>query len=373
MKKWLIIAIVVLVAVSASGYFYFQLINQVEQENRQIDVSKFVPFNKWESDLVSQAAENLENKKNQELEQEISLVLVGDIMLSRNVGAKMKKYGDYHYPFLKVQELISGADISFGNLESPIAPGTPVPTGSFVFRADPESVEGLDWAGFDVLSLANNHILNKGTDGLTKTFGYLSAQGIDYCGAMKDSKDPLAQMVVKEIKGRKIAFLCYAYGPDYYAVGPENPGMALMDSEQLKADLTAAQEQTDFVIVSMHDGAEYQNKSSKHQQDFARLAIDSGADLVVGHHPHVVQEVEKYKGKYIFYSLGNFVFDQMWSEETREGVAVKIILSKNEVKDIEYLPVIIEDYSQPRPADEKEKERIVGRMDLKDGKMEKVN
>ncbi|NQT49406.1 CapA family protein [Candidatus Kuenenbacteria bacterium] len=358
MKKWLItITIVIIIGLISIGVVYVLASRSLEvgddtAARKKFDTTDLVPFENW-------VEKRIQIFPKKEVLQEISLLAVGDIMLSRKVGQQMVKYQDYHYPFFKVMELIEGADLSFGNLESPIQKGSPVYTGSFLFRADPEVAESLSWTGFDVLSLANNHVLNQGTDGLLKTFGYLSTQEIDYCGAMKNSENLSAQLAIKEVKGIKIGFLCYAYGPDYYAATKQNPGMILMNDEQLKLDLESAKPQVDLVIVSMHDGVEYNHTSSVHQQNFAHLAIDNGADLIIGHHPHVVQEVEIYKDKYIFYSLGNFVFDQMWSQATREGLAVKLTLTKQGVQNVEYFPVVSENYSQPRHANEVEREKIL--------------
>lgn len=370
MKKWIIIIILLVLGGALYGAFRYLNTRPIERRESGINTKGLVSLGNWIMAKQSEADINLVKKKEQELAEEITILAVGDIMLSRNVGATMIKHKDYHYPFLKLQALISVADLAFGNLESPIESGAPVKTGSFSFRADPETAEGLRWAGFDVLSLANNHILNQGPDGLMKTFGYLNTHGIDYCGAGSDARQIFAKTAIREVKGRKIMFLCYAYGPDNYAAGEDAAGMAMMDEKQLAIDLQKAKEKADFIIISMHDGVEYKHKSAAHQQAFARQAIDNGADLVIGHHPHVVQEVEQYKGKYIFYSLGNFVFDQMWSEATRQGLAVKITLSKDEVKKVEYFPVMIEDYSQPRLAEGKEAEEI---MRFVEAGVEKVN
>ena len=133
----------------------------------------------------------------------------------------------------------------------------------------------------------------------------------------------------------------------------------------MSTDVMELRERVDIIVVSMHDGTEYAHASNVNQQKFAHTAIESGADLVIGHHPHVVQEVEMYQGKYIFYSLGNFIFDQMWSIDTRQGLAVKILLDKSGVKDVSYVPIMIDDYSQPRLADEKESAVIQKYLNLK--------
>jgi len=336
-------------------------IQQTTKINQSLAEGNLLDFEKWAEQNDQKARQIREKKAKQK---KVSLVAVGDMMLSRRVGQEMVEREDYHYPFLQVKNYLSQADIGFGNLESPILPGRPVSSGSFVFRADPEVAESLAWAGFDVLNLANNHILNHGADGLLKTFGYLQTNDLKYCGAANSNKSRLDQLAVIEKKGLKIGFLGYAYGPDYYAATEDASGMFLLKSELASQDIKKAKKKVDFLVVSMHAGREYEHTSSIQQQKFARAAVEAGADLVIGHHPHVIQEVEEYQGKYIFYSLGNFVFDQMWSIATRQGLAVHFIITKEGLQEVDYLPVMIENYAQPRLAEKKEKQEILSHLQL---------
>jgi len=289
---------------------------------------------------------------------QISLIAVGDVMLSRVVGSKIKKYGDYRHPLLKTADLLKSADLTFGNLESPITPGREILTGEMAFRADPEVTEGLTYAGFDVLTLANNHILNFGRQGLEDTFKYLKEAKINFIGVGETAIDA-NRPLIKEAQGVKFAFLGYSY------TDSGSPLVAPMDAVKMEEAVKQAKEQADFVIGTMHDGTEYQFIPNKHQKEFAHQAIEAGAALVIGHHPHVVQTVEEYQGGYIIYSLGNFVFDQMWSQETREGMVAKVIFQKEGITEMKFYPVVIEDYSQPRFAADSESERIVARLDMK--------
>lgn len=285
--------------------------------------------------------------------QEVSLMAVGDIMLSRDVATKIKEHQDYKYPFLKTAGLLKTADLTIGNLENPITPGRSIQTNEMVFRADPEVVEGLTSAGFDLLSLANNHILNFGTKGLNDTFRYLKGAKIDFIGAGEKDSDAY-QPLIREVKGIKFAFLGYSY--------TDSPLVAFMDLTKMEQAVRQAKEKTDFVVVTIHAGSEYQFFPNNQQQTFAHLAIESGAALVVGHHPHVVQTLEKYQEGYIIYSLGNFIFDQMWSQETREGLMTSIVFKKEGIKQMEFYPVIIENFAQPRVAKENERESILARL-----------
>ena len=296
----------------------------------------------------------------------ITLTAVGDIMLSRMVAQRIKTYHDYKYPFLKTAGLTRDADIAFGNLECPITQGRTIGSTEMIFRADPESIKGLKYAGFDVLSLANNHSFNFGVQGLKDTFQYLDESGIVYSGAGRDKREAYTPKIV-EVKGIKIAFLAYAadaFSPLYSQAKDSRAGIAFMKIPEMKKAVAAAKSKADLIIVSMHSGTEYASQPNGKQVAFARAAIDAGADLIIGHHPHTVQKMEKYKGKYIFYSLGNFVFDQMWSRETKEGLAVKLTLSKDGVREIELIPVLIENYSQPRIMSEAEAQNIFKKLGI---------
>ncbi|MFZ2310841.1 MAG: CapA family protein [Patescibacteria group bacterium] len=263
------------------------------------------------------------------------LVFGGDIMLSRTVNQKMETYQNYQWPFEKIATLFSEADLAIANLESPFLLNSKydVKTGSFSFKANPKSAASLSLAGFDVLSLANNHILNQGIKGVKDTYQVLSESGISYVGT-KDSK-----LVVKESQGVKFAFLAYSYDSTSLLI-------ANLDVKQLAVDIKEAKTKADVVIILMHAGTEYTRQPNWQQKEFAHIAIDNGADLVVGHHPHWPQIIESYQGKTIIYSLGNLVFDQMWSKETSEGLVAKAYFKDKELDRLDYIPISISDYGQ---------------------------
>jgi poly-gamma-glutamate synthesis protein (capsule biosynthesis protein) len=293
----------------------------------------------------------------------ITVILVGDIMLDRGVEYMVEKEGsgDFKFPFLKIADELKNADILFGNLEGPISDkGTKV--GSiYSFRNDPKAIEGLTYAGFDVVSLANNHAFDYGREALEDCLTRFSNEKIDYVGA-GFSEDEAFSPIVKEIKDTKIAFLAYTnLGPEIWKAGKENSGIAWIsenDMEKIKKDIENAKEKSDILIVSLHAGEEYQKEPTQFQIDFAKMAIDAGADLVVGHHPHVVQKNERYpEGKqvpygtswsgYIFYSLGNFVFDQSFSDQTMQGQMVKVLIENNKIKKVVPINIKINQNFQP--------------------------
>jgi poly-gamma-glutamate synthesis protein (capsule biosynthesis protein) len=214
------------------------------------------------------------------------------------------------------------------------------------------------------VSLANNHTLNFGETGLKDTFNYLIQAGIKYVGAGNNEQEAYAPVYLEE-KGIRFAFLAYDdafFTPASYEAGGNRAGAAFMRPDKMAAAVKEADKKADFVIVSLHAGVEYVAEPNEAQVNFAHAAIEAGADLVLGHHPHVVQTMERYKGKYIFYSLGNFVFDQPQLQETKDGLAVKIYFTKNGISRINLLPVVMTNFAQPQAAGVSDGERILKRL-----------
>lgn len=311
--------------------------------------------------ILNTSQENIPTERANE--PSVRLMAVGDIMLSRAVDAKMLINGT-DYPFEKTKQFLNSGDIVFGNLESPIFPGEIMPSSSTVFWARPGIEKKLKESGFDVLSLANNHMGNQGSYGVNYTVHSLTKEGILTVGGGRDSDKAKAPAIIEK-NGIRLAFLAYTDGsiiPDSYEASPYNPGVVYLETAKLSEDIKKAKEVADFVIVSMHTGTEYVYRPNKEQIDFARSAIDNGAELVIGQHPHSIQDVEEYKGKYIFYSLGNFIFDQMWSTQTREGMIAEINFSKQGVVSYNLIPVRIDDFAQPNSVDAKESEKILSNI-----------
>lgn len=278
----------------------------------------------------------------------LALIFVGDIMLNRGVEymVKEKGGGDFKWPFLKIADYLREADVLFGNLESVIS-NKGVRVGSiYSFRAEPKSIEGLTYAGFDVLSVANNHIFDYGRPAMEDNFNRLKEEGIKYVGG-GFSEEEAHSPIIKDIKKTKIAYLAYTnLGSEYFAATKERSGIAWLD-EGIIEDIKTAKESADIVIVSMHFGEEYQPQPSPNQIYFAQLAIDSGADLVIGHHSHIVQPIEKYNDSYIAYSLGNFVFDQGFSEKTMEGLVLEVLVKNGKINKVIPRNIKINNFFQP--------------------------
>lgn len=296
--------------------------------------------------------------------EKVTMVAVGDIMLSRAVAKRMQRHG-YGYPFASTSDFVRMADIAFGNLETPITAGPEVLPYEMSFRADIEAAAALRDAGFDVLSLANNHTPNFGETGLADTFRYLDEVGVAYAGAGSNRGEAAAPAFIT-VKGITFAFLAYGESrivPTDYEAGENRAGIAFMRIEEMRKAVLSAQELADIVIVSMHAGDEYEPLPNDSQIAFAHAAIDAGAEMVIGHHPHVVQPAEVYKGKYILYSLGNFIFDQMWSLDTRQGMISRAIFTSKGLSEITFHPIRIEDYAQPRFLDDESGAQVLKRLE----------
>ena len=277
----------------------------------------------------------------------VCLVAVGDIMLSRYVAQKIREHANPGYPLANVGQFLQGGDVTFGNLENPITPGRDIKVPEMILRADPYMASALKDAGFDILSLANNHLPDFGARGVLDTMQHLEDADIKHIGAGKCEEAYTPKYI--EINGLKLAFLAFTdpdIAPACYSAN-DSAGTAALDAEKMNIAIAKAAKNADFTVVYLHVGTEYAPKPDKNQIYYSRLAIDAGADLVLGSHPHVVQSIEIYKGRYILHSLGNFIFDQLWSRETREGVIASIYINKKGIERIEFLPVYINDDTQP--------------------------
>ena len=282
---------------------------------------------------------------------EIHLLFVGDIMLSRSIGQLMQVKKDYLFPFHNIATTTQAADIAFANLENPVSTGG-IRSGSiYSFRADPKALEGVKFAGFDIVSIANNHIWDYGRQAFNDTLGNLSKNGIVAVGGGANYTEAHSPKILTVGKTR-FAFLAYTnFISVSLGLASSTPAVSRYDDKTLKADIAHAKELADFVIVSFHWGEDYQTKHNAQQERVAKLVIDSGANLVVGHHPHVIQEVEPYKDGYIIYSLGNFIFDQNFSKDTRRGLTVLVTLKDNNIIDVTKREVTFNDDFQPHFAE----------------------
>ena len=282
-----------------------------------------------------------------------TLFFVGDIMLNRGIKSVVETYGggNFEFPFFKIADYLKTADILFGNLEGPISDKGKNVGSIYSFRAIPEVLKGLKFAGFDILSVANNHIFDYGREAMEDTLIRLKEAQIEYIGAGFSGKEALSPKII-ELKGTKIAFLAFTnLGEKSWEAKENSSGIAWLSKENLEYSTREAKKEADIVIVSMHFGQEYKNQPDSEQKYFAHIAIDYGADLVVGHHPHLVQPIEKYASGNIAYSLGNFVFDQNFSEETMKGLLLEVIVVSGKIKEVIPREIKINNLFQPELKD----------------------
>ncbi len=254
--------------------------------------------------------------------QEVSLAAVGDIMLGRYIGKVVSAKGA-HYPFDHVRTTLRQHDVVLGNLESGIAEDTSAPFfpgKPYNFAASPIAASALRDAGFTVLGLANNHMLDFGADEPSRTRSLLRKQGLSFFGAGENIVEA-RQPAVLVRNGVSFGFLGYGVAHSRAVYAKKNrAGIAPIIMDDIRKDVQALRNTVDVLIVSLHWGIEYEKTPTGKQRTEAHQIIDWGADVVIGHHPHVMQGIEIYKNKVIAYSLGNFLFDQKGAGTDRSFV-----------------------------------------------------
>lgn len=264
-----------------------------------------------------------------------TLLAVGDMMLDRDVFMYTKRSGTYSYPFELMDLFIRGVNIRVGNLEGPITNNQSRAIYDYgtTFTFSPNFAEQLG-SRFEVLSLANNHSLNFGENGYSETLEYLNQEQVGYFGHPYNNKN-LSAILTKN--GLRIGFIGYH-------------SLYHNSTESVAQEIKRIHPETDIVIVYAHWGSEYQRAASQPQKQQAHAFIDAGADIILGAHPHVMQPIEIYNGKPIFYSLGNYIFDQYFSEHTMQGLSIGMVIEKeyNKINQKFYIfPILISRQCQP--------------------------
>ena len=294
-------------------------------------------------------------------ERKITLLALGDVWLTRLVADKIAQGGSQQV-FARIAPYLRSADIVFGNLESCVSTrGLPAKDKDVVVKASPSSLNGLAYAGINVVSLANNHIMDFGTTALEDTLRLLSQKGIKHLGAgmtQAEARKPLL-ITRNEIKVTFQAYLCWG------EASRSSPGPAGVIRSAIAEQLQQARRQSDFIVVALHGGVVFQDYPTLGMIKLAHWIIDQGADVVVGHHPHVFQGIEKYKQGLIAYSLGNFIFDtydvELKDERTRQGLILKLDIHKAESVHFQYeaIPIWINDRYQVELVSEGEKKKAI--------------
>lgn len=283
----------------------------------------------------------------------LSVAAVGDMMFGRTIGEWVLRDGPESVFDPRIADLLSTADLAIGNLESiPSRLGEPMQKG-YTFRAPPEATASLLRGGFDVVSLANNHSLDFGREALDDGLRQLARADIQTVGAGRDAHEAYAPRVLRR-NGLRVAFLGFVDVPpegsgfsrDEWVASVDRPGVAWADLETVTDGVKAATAVADIVVVLFHFGLEFDDSPSTLQRQLAHAAVDAGALLVLGSHPHVVQQVEEYGQGLIAYSLGNFVFDG-FDGVANESAILRATLEKGRVVAWDLVPVSINQFGLP--------------------------
>ena len=280
----------------------------------------------------------------------VTLEAVGDLMLGRTIGEQVLAQGP-QVVFAGVQSALDQADVLVGNLECVITESDQAVPKTYNMKAPPETAIALSLAGFDLVSVANNHAMDYGYAGLLDSQKTLSQYGILTVGAGINATAAHTSVII-ERKGLRLAFLAYVDVPversgfdtHSWVATSSTPGIAWADPQQITADVKAAKKNADVVIVLLHSGLEvgdYLPPISDIQREAAHSAIDAGAAVVLGSHPHVLEQIELYHGGLIAYSLGNFVFDQYYGIADAT-IILRVVLGRDGFESYDYVPVLIE-------------------------------
>lgn len=299
-----------------------------------------------------------------------TFIAVGDIMLSRGVNRVIEREGNPLLPFAELDDLLRSSDFNFGNLESPVSGNNQRLGRGLVFNAHTHDTDGLIEYNFRIVSLANNHAFDQGLKGLRFTQRFLDEKEIEYVGVGETKSEAWKPKIVTA-GGIRIGFIGASYCSVNDGGGVKNEFVARIEElNYLRSSIEQLKTESDLIVVAMHAGVEYTRKPHRAQVAFARAAIEAGADLVIGSHPHWIQTFEPYRDRYIFYSLGNFIFDQR-KTDTKEGLMLRITVlcrdfenspRRAAIEKIQLIPVVSERLGVPRRANEAETKAILKKI-----------
>jgi len=280
----------------------------------------------------------------------VKILAVGDLFLGEHpftlghgVTSVTKEKGA-DFLFSRIKAHLKASDIVCGNLEGIISPKNKTEKGikSAIFWGDPECAEAMKDAGFNCVFLANNHTAQHGIDALKRTCTLLDKHKIKWTG-FNSSKPETPIPAIFNVRGIRVGFLSYCDTQQYHL---DTIILPLIDIDNIKHDVSKLKKECDIVVISLHWGDEFIEYPSPKQVQIAHEIIDAGVHLILGHHSHTMQGIERYKHGLIAYSLGTFIKD-LWRKELRESVILSCELTKEGVKQIDIVPVIINESYQP--------------------------
>lgn len=298
----------------------------------------------------------------QDHDSKVDMAFVGDILLGSTVERLLNQHG-FEYPYREVLDELRPPDLTIGNLETPVSRRGSPGQKEYSYRSPPEALPALVRAGFDVVNLANNHVLDYGETALLDTLDYLDQAGLRHVGAGRDA-DNAFQPAVVEKNGVRIAFLGFSRVVPFvsWKAGKGHPGVADTYEETRPVQaIEQAKRDADLVVVIVHWGIEREDRPEDYQVRLARKYIDAGADLVIGGHPHVLQGLESYKGKWIAYSLGNFIFTTNSYSKTLETIILHASCTRDGDCSLKAVPVFTR-WAQPKVMEPETGRKLLDRL-----------
>jgi poly-gamma-glutamate synthesis protein (capsule biosynthesis protein) len=298
-----------------------------------------------------------------------TFLFTGVIVPARCVQAAIDTSGDSDYLYDEVREIINQADLAIGTLNATISDYPPrtgcVPT--FVLVGGSENADAMQRAGFDMMSVATNHIKNCGLSNcgdraFFDTLDNLRRVGITPIGAGENLQQAMEPVVV-EVNGVRYGFVSLGQLEPNTFAAENKPGIAVLNEDNLRSAISTAREVADVVILMPHWGPEDVPQPNYSQRDLAQLAVEAGVDLVVGNHTHVVQAIQEIDGVMVFYGLGNFVFDQNWARDHQQGVILLVSFQGTEMVDYQLIPTHVDVDGRVHLAGEQEAAEILDRID----------
>jgi len=291
----------------------------------------------------------------------------GDVIFAGKVGELLMKKG-YDYPYAFLDGMFTRDDLTVVNLETPVTERGTAANKRFVFKSAPQALDAMKAAGVDAVNLANNHSLDQGVQGLEDTFSHLETRGIPYVGAgLNEEAAYTAQYF--ERNGMTIALLGFTrVMPEHsWRAGKDRPGVAsVYDSKEGLQAIAEADKKADIVVVVVHWGRERESAADDNQQSLGRSFIDAGADLVIGGHPHVLQGIEPYKGKWIAYSTGNFIFTRSTVPATWETAVFQAECNSSGQCSLQLQPFDAE-LGQPVPMNAEDGQKLLAKVEALSG------
>lgn len=340
----IIISIFIITAVFVAGYFSINNLKNIK-----------------EVDQLGSVVKQKEEIKN------TTIYFVGDIMLTRGVESSVNKNfnGDFSKLFENLTEL-KKSDILFGNLEGAVSDKGNNVGSKYSFRMNPNVLPILKNAGFDIVSFANNHVGDWNKTAFNDTLDKLNEKGILKTGAGINKQDAESPIIIEK-NGVKFGFIGFSdVGPNWIEAKVDSSGILIASDPRIEEIIKNAKIKSDILIVSMHFGDEYKLIHNKRQETLAHLAIDNGADMVIGHHPHVIEDIEIYKEKTIVYSLGNFIFDQYFSKDTMRGMLFSATFKGKDLINTEQKIITLNSKYQPEgiftPEEVREKDELASNI-----------